>query len=365
MKRLLAFILSIGLVGSLLSVSGAAAPVFTDILNHWAKVSIDEAVTKGYVSGYPDGTFQPNKEVTRAEFIKMVVDALKLPHVQQGSPWYQPYVAAALEFDILKETDFNSNWNLPLTRMEMVRIAIRGTDQEAQEVLSDGQFLYQATKTGILHGMANGELNQEGTTTRAQAIAVIERILTLKQGGTLPADQRAISYGEVEATGTNIQTIWGVPAKTLPMKVDLGSKLDITIDKLLILDMEDPNRPYKDLFPKIMMDTGEIADHHYVMAMHVDIKNNNMKDHAIWDFQFKTTGTSFDFVYRTAYISPDQGGNTSVNYIPSFFLDQTEKAQGWLMVAVSKETIESDAKYKEVFFYELVHQKRVYLTPQE
>jgi hypothetical protein len=106
MKKMLVLVI-IGLLVSVFPVNGADAPVLQDISKHWAKAQIELAVTKGYVSGYPDGSFRPDKQVTRAEFIKMLVAALKLPHSQGGEPWYQPYVAASLESGIHREKDFN------------------------------------------------------------------------------------------------------------------------------------------------------------------------------------------------------------------------------------------------------------------
>ena len=40
---------------------------FSDIDNHWAHDYIIDAVGAGWISGYPDGTFQPDKPITRAE----------------------------------------------------------------------------------------------------------------------------------------------------------------------------------------------------------------------------------------------------------------------------------------------------------
>ncbi|MDQ6422852.1 S-layer homology domain-containing protein [Paenibacillus sp. LHD-117] len=42
---------------------------FRDISGHWAVANIQQAVSIGIVSGYPDGTFKPDKTVTRAEFV--------------------------------------------------------------------------------------------------------------------------------------------------------------------------------------------------------------------------------------------------------------------------------------------------------
>ncbi|CDZ74256.1 Hypothetical protein ING2D1G_0055 [Peptoniphilus sp. ING2-D1G] len=45
---------------------------FTDFTKaHWAYESVERALTAGYVDGYPDGTFKPDKEITRAEAVKI------------------------------------------------------------------------------------------------------------------------------------------------------------------------------------------------------------------------------------------------------------------------------------------------------
>jgi hypothetical protein len=49
---------------------------FTDIGNHWAKDYILTAVGAGWIDGYPDGTFQPNALITRAEAMKIINSVL-------------------------------------------------------------------------------------------------------------------------------------------------------------------------------------------------------------------------------------------------------------------------------------------------
>ena len=47
---------------------------FTDKGNipKWSKNAIETIVAKGYMGGYPDGKFQPDKSITRAESISVL-----------------------------------------------------------------------------------------------------------------------------------------------------------------------------------------------------------------------------------------------------------------------------------------------------
>lgn len=44
-----------------------------DYESHWARDAIERAVELGLVTGYPDGTFQPDKPITRAEAAVMLL----------------------------------------------------------------------------------------------------------------------------------------------------------------------------------------------------------------------------------------------------------------------------------------------------
>ncbi len=41
-----------------------------DITGHWAENQIKDFISKGYLNGYPDGTFKPQASIKRAEFVK-------------------------------------------------------------------------------------------------------------------------------------------------------------------------------------------------------------------------------------------------------------------------------------------------------
>lgn len=76
---------------------------FSDIASHWAKDEIGIAANKGWINGYPDGTFRPNQYITRAEAMTLVnrvlnrlpenssdlLDSMiKWPDNSDASAWY-------------------------------------------------------------------------------------------------------------------------------------------------------------------------------------------------------------------------------------------------------------------------------------
>lgn len=49
---------------------------FPDVKEHWAQQSIEKFLKKGWIKGYEDGLFRPDKLISRAEFTAIVVNAL-------------------------------------------------------------------------------------------------------------------------------------------------------------------------------------------------------------------------------------------------------------------------------------------------
>ena len=167
-----------------------------DVKDHWAAEAIRKAIERGYVNGYADFTFRPNAPVSRAEFIKMVVAAIGLDtsSVPQGTKWYDPYVNAAIRNNLITATEYNSgDYNTHMTRMEMARVSVRAIGLTAS---SDEEYMYLATKNGLITGVGNGKLAETDTTTRAQAVTIIERILKVRNGETLPVDEKAVANAE-------------------------------------------------------------------------------------------------------------------------------------------------------------------------
>ncbi len=80
--------------------------VFTDIAGHWGETFIKALASKGLVDGVGDGKFNPDGTVTRAEFLKMAMDAAEIPgHAYRDGEcldattddWYCYYLQGALD----------------------------------------------------------------------------------------------------------------------------------------------------------------------------------------------------------------------------------------------------------------------------
>jgi hypothetical protein len=54
-----------------------STPAFTDTKGHWAEADISQLANEGYLKGYDDHTFRPDKSMTRAEFITVLTACLQ------------------------------------------------------------------------------------------------------------------------------------------------------------------------------------------------------------------------------------------------------------------------------------------------
>jgi uncharacterized repeat protein (TIGR02543 family) len=63
---------------------------FSDVAGHWASGYISNAAEKGWTEGYPDGTFRPNAEITRAEAATMINGMLERGIDAEDVPDYAP-----------------------------------------------------------------------------------------------------------------------------------------------------------------------------------------------------------------------------------------------------------------------------------
>ena len=182
-----------------------ASSGFTDISSfNWAKTAIEQLVDRGIVEGTGNNLFEPKREVTRAEFIKMILLALeqeisdndKSPFPDVGvSKWYAPYIAKAKELGIVEgSADGNFYPDASITRQEMTAMIVRAMekmelwDEENTSALSFNDnneiaswakdYVAKAYDKGIIEGVGDGYFSPRTNANRAQAAVIIYRILT-------------------------------------------------------------------------------------------------------------------------------------------------------------------------------------------
>lgn len=133
-KKFFVNILSLVLMLVLLIPTFTFADGLNDIESSYAKEEIEKLVEDGIISGYPDGSFRPERNITRGELSKILAKSLKLEEdikssekfVDVQGKWYAGYVGALYKAEILKgksETKFAPEENI--TRQELAVIIIR------------------------------------------------------------------------------------------------------------------------------------------------------------------------------------------------------------------------------------------------
>ena len=215
--------------------------VFTDIKDHWAEDYITLAQLNGMVDGQGDGKFNPDANVTRAEFLKMAMDAAGIVgHAYRegecldaaNEDWYCYYLQGALDKDIVPEVMIDGvksekvtktlaeakddkeavtadvtvytgkySGSAPITREEMAAIAVsclsyaaKNADGEIElkTIANEGAFtdadeikdayknaVDAAVSYGVISGMGDGTFAPKANLTRAQATVVITKLAEL------------------------------------------------------------------------------------------------------------------------------------------------------------------------------------------
>ncbi|MDO4553492.1 MAG: family 10 glycosylhydrolase, partial [Bacillota bacterium] len=172
--------------------------LFTDMsAEHWAYENVAALVELGAVAGYPDGSFRPENNITRAEFLKIAMEAAGETAEEEGAYWYSGYYAKALEDGVLLEEDFTeAQLALPIDRGEMAMILVR-TDrlylenpaaeaEEAAASITDFQsiepyyqeYVAEAYAKGFLTGYPDGSFGSGRNGSRAEASTMVLRLLS-------------------------------------------------------------------------------------------------------------------------------------------------------------------------------------------
>lgn len=324
----------------------------SDISGHWAESDIKAIVAAGYVDGYPDGSFKPDHTVTRAEFITMTAKAAGLQPVPAGDrkEWYSPYVAALVEAGIHQYKDFASgDWNTPITRLEMARLAVRASDkslQSPEDSTDVKKFMFLATQKGLITGLAGGELGKEESATRAQSVKIIQRILDRNQGKKLEVDKRAASYAEVELTGSNVQTMWGSHVVDLPYKMPLeNTNVTVKVHQILIMDLKEEDGAFRSMFDgEIKKVNGKPIEDEYFIALKTEVTNETGSPLAYGLF-----GELAPFSGVRVSINDMDGQVDKRFYLPQIGIN-INHSEGWYLFVVPREEVKEEFKeYRFVY----------------
>lgn len=185
----------------------SSAKTFADIKTHWARKDIDSLASRLVISGVSDKVFAPEKQVTRAQFVTMLLRALgEEPAIEKAgfkdvgaNDWYAGAVYTALKLGIVKgNADKTFEPNAPVTREEAAVMLVKAlsiTGQNTSISADEAGKLLQpwakkssvsawaqnqvafCLKNGILTGDTKKGLALTQSCTRAQAAILIRKML--------------------------------------------------------------------------------------------------------------------------------------------------------------------------------------------
>ena len=108
MRRISACALSLTLSASMILPAGAVGNTFSDVpQDHWANPYVEAMTQKGVVTGVGNGRFNPDGNLSTAEFAVMLTQAFCPEAVagpEEGGAWWEPYLDAAWSAGYLIDT---------------------------------------------------------------------------------------------------------------------------------------------------------------------------------------------------------------------------------------------------------------------
>ncbi|GGA04150.1 hypothetical protein GCM10008018_57590 [Paenibacillus marchantiophytorum] len=180
---------------------------FSDVANHWAKLPVNNMGSRMVIEGTGNGKFNPDREITRAEFAAILVRGLGLK-LENGavpfsdvktSDWYSSAVKTAYAYQLINGFEDGTFHPLDLISREqamtMIAKAMKITGLKAklpspaaQAVLQPFQDANQAAgwakdgivdclQAGIAAGRNGSEIAPKSYITRAEVAAIVERLL--------------------------------------------------------------------------------------------------------------------------------------------------------------------------------------------
>ncbi|WP_337101925.1 S-layer homology domain-containing protein [Paenibacillus sp. YIM B09110] len=156
----------------------AEAASYSDVEKHWAKDTIAWAQANKIVDGYPDGTFKPNKLVTEAEFVKILLGAFKVQvgETAAGAHWTDAVYQSVDAFHYpVKGADSKEIRSQSINRLSVAEIiaGANGVNYEGSNAIHYllANNLSKGKDSATIKGYQG-----EGLLTRAEAVQFIKNV---------------------------------------------------------------------------------------------------------------------------------------------------------------------------------------------
>jgi len=197
-KQAMAFLLSA------IMTSGTTMSVFAnDISGHWAEEVITKWQENEKLNGYIDGSFQPDKIITRAEFLRLLNNTTQTSFTSYAdttfsdvnkNDWFYADVTQAVDKKVTTGfSDGTFRPNEPITRAEASMMMYKAEQLEQNETATN-RFtdnipvwakgaIGAVVDAGYLSGYQDGTFGADKGMTRAEAISALER-MTQQQNKT-------------------------------------------------------------------------------------------------------------------------------------------------------------------------------------
>ena len=227
---------------SLPSLEAQAQRSFIDIQGHPARDFIEELQRLDIIQGFPDGTFEPEAPMTRAQLAALLVKAFPKQSpidTQQGNSdpastrasahWANAALLAAFEMGFLQgDRNFQSNPNRTVSRLEVLEALVKGLELKSLgEMPLDSSVYFEdiaaitdEEKEIVAAAIANQLiildpnnrfLQPSRTATRADVAAFLYRALLLQNKQPVLAEASASSsyapYPDEELQGENVSQV--------------------------------------------------------------------------------------------------------------------------------------------------------------
>ncbi|OCT16344.1 hypothetical protein A8709_02625 [Paenibacillus pectinilyticus] len=185
----------------------SSTKTFDDVSEHWAKSDIELMANKLIVNGVTDSKFAPESNITRAEFTALLVRALGLiPDTAsatfidvKSSDWFAGSIGAAVQAKLVSGFEDGSfQPNAPITREQMAVMVAKALGAAGKTVEGQAALLSkfndnsqisdwakvsvaQSVKAGIISGMTDSTFVPTANASRAQAVVMLKRLLQYAQ----------------------------------------------------------------------------------------------------------------------------------------------------------------------------------------